>query len=305
MNKTLIVVLILIVSQSASAQLNIGDGLQLEEDLATVKQKLLNYCRTSKVIDIQQPRYPLAATREQHLICDGYRKGETFFERAAFVIADNKFTQMEAKGVSIDKIMNSLGEKAGNYLQMDVYQKGEVWVDSKQKRLLWIHSDAGHPNLFAWKNPYLVPNAKEKTNHSTKIPTLLDFDSTIDKLRPKFRQACKQIKEDKINKIWLPNQPKEQIQINCFGYSFAGFERKFEAVFGDGKLQVIWVLTGKPEEARIRRQLTADWRKPEVVNDKWEVFGAGRISLRKDKPEFLILSDEMIPLYRSMLAKGE
>ena len=43
MNKTLMAVLILIISQSASAQLNVGDGVQLEEDLLTVKQKLLNY----------------------------------------------------------------------------------------------------------------------------------------------------------------------------------------------------------------------------------------------------------------------
>ncbi|MCW9000315.1 MAG: hypothetical protein OQK04_16520 [Kangiellaceae bacterium] len=305
MNTKLIIVLAMLFNHSASAQFVIGDNLQLEDDLATIKQKLLSYCRTTKVIDIKQPTYPLAEKKEQHLICDGYRKEKVTFGRAAFVIADNKFTQMEAKSVSLARIRNKLGDKTGNYLGMDIYAKGELWVDNAHGRLLWLHKDAGHPNLFAWANPHLNTTFKNKTNYSTKIPGLLDFDSDLEKLRPKFEHECMQTKEDKINRVWLPNKPKEQIQINCFGYSFAGFDRKFEAVFGDGKLQVLWVLTGKPEEARVRKLLIADWGKPEIVNDKWEVFGGGRISLRKDKPEFLILSDDMIPLYRSMLEKGE
>lgn len=34
---------------------------------------------------------------------------------------------------------------------------------------------------------------------------------------------------------------------------------------------------------------------PKMINDSWEVFGEGRISFYKDKPEFLILPDQMIP----------
>ncbi len=124
-------------------------------------------------------------------------------------------------------------------------------------------------------------------------------------MRPIFKQKCKQIKEDKIEKIWLKNEPKEQIQINCFGFSFAGFDRKFEAVFGDGKLQVIWVLTAKPEEQRLRELLVADWGKPTLVNEMWEVFDGGKIALRKDKPELLILSDEMMPHYQERFNRSQ
>ena len=94
------------------------------------------------------------------------------------------------------------------------------------------------------------------------------------------------------------------MQINCFGYEYAGFERKFEAVFGDGKLQVVWVLSGQQEEQRIRQQLLADWGPAEITNPKWEVFAGGKISLRKDKPELLILADEMIPYYRTDFAQN-
>ena len=85
-------------------------------------------------------------------------------------------------------------------------------------------------------------------------------------------------------RVWLPNKPEQQVQIDCFGFPYAGFERKFEAVFGDGKLQVIWVLTGKPEESRLRALLIKDWGQPSLVNESWEVFGDGRISLYNAKP---------------------
>ena len=290
---------------SSAVNLTIGSGVALDDSLQQLKQKLSTNCKSIKVIDIKKTTYPLAESQEQHLLCNQYSSGEFKFEEAVFVLADNQFTQMEARGITVEPVAQALGKPMGNYLNMDVFEEGRYWLDKNRSRLKWIRKDAVHPNLFAWENGYLHPEVKTPVSFSTKIPSLLDFDSELSKMRRVFKQQCKQIKEDKIENISLKNKPKEQIQINCFGYSYAGFDRKFEAVFGDGKLQVIWVLTAKPEEQRLRELLIADWGKATLVNEVWEVFDGGKIALRKDKPELLILSDEMIPHYQEWFNKGQ
>jgi hypothetical protein len=69
---------------------------------------------------------------------------------------------------------------------------------------------------------------------------------------------------------------------------------KVEAVFGDGKLALVWILTGKPEEPRVRAALIAAYGEPITVGDDYEVFGDGSVQLRKDKPEVLFLSLELV-----------
>ena len=90
-----------------------------------------------------------------------------------------------------------------------------------------------------------------------------------------------------------------QQQLDCFGFEYAGFPRKIEAVFGDGILEQVWILTGKPEEDRIRQALTEAYGAPSFVDENWEVFDDGRVMLRKDKPEVLMVSDRLAPLYRA------
>ena len=90
-----------------------------------------------------------------------------------------------------------------------------------------------------------------------------------------------------------------QHQLDCYGYEFAGFPRKIEAVFGDGVLQQAWILTGKGEEERVRRALVEAWGEATYIDDDWEIFGDGTVMLRKDKPEVLMLSPGLAPLYRA------
>lgn len=283
---------------SEETAIRIGNGIELGDSKSRIVAKLEGFCRQVEVSTKSKPSYPLANANESVVICLGYSNQDMQFSKAVFVVADDKFVQMEARWASREAFDQVLGEKAGDYIGMEVYSGGRYWVNPTSKTLIWLTNDAMHPNLFAWSSPDLVANHSVKYSDSTKVPALLNFESNIDALRPLFKQQCKFVQEDIIESVWLPNKPAKQIQINCFGYPFAGFERKFEAVFGDGKLQVIWVLSGKPEEGRIRKRLTSDWGEAELVNAKWEVFADGRISLRKDKPEMLILSDQMIPYYR-------
>jgi len=70
-----------------------------------------------------------------------------------------------------------------------------------------------------------------------------------------------------------------------------------EAVFGDGILQLAWILAGSGEEDRLRQALIAAYGPAISDNGTYEVFADGRVALRKDKHEILILSEELVPLY--------
>ena len=94
------------------------------------------------------------------------------------------------------------------------------------------------------------------------------------------------------------SDPFAQLQIDCFGIEYAGFPRKFEARFGDNKLNVLWILTGKGEEDRIRQELIKHYGKPIFINDDWEIFNDWQIGLRKDKPEVLVMTKEIGMFYK-------
>ena len=81
--------------------------------------------------------------------------------------------------------------------------------------------------------------------------------------------------------------------------------RKIEAVFGDGVLQLAWILTGKGEEDRVRSRLQTAFGEAQVVRDDYELFDDGRVALRKDKPEVLLLADELVPLYAEQFGGTE
>jgi hypothetical protein len=94
------------------------------------------------------------------------------------------------------------------------------------------------------------------------------------------------------------NDPNAQLQIDCFGIEYGGFPRKFEARFGDGKLNVLWILTGKGEEDRLRQKLISEYGQVIFKDDNWEVFNDWQVLLRKDKPEVLMLTKELAVFYR-------
>lgn len=253
-------VLLMGVSQrSLATDLTIGKNLQLGDKLLSAKAKLKGFCRNITVLDTAAPRFPLAAIKEQHLICDHYKDSDMTFGKAVLVIADDQFVQLEAIDVSVPPLKKALGESSSRYLDMNIYSKGTYWLDESSARFVWLHEDAKHPNLFSWHNPYLTDSEFQPLPASIEIPDLLDFDQDLEELKPLFTKQCSQTRHERHAEVWLLNKPEVQIQVNCFGYLFAGFERKFESVFGDGSLQLVWILTAKAEEPRLRELLVERW----------------------------------------------
>lgn len=272
-------------------------GVHMGQSTSDALQAMNAFCADSTIKEYKKPTFPLASENERQVLFTGCADNALGFDTVAMVFADGTLVHLEARGIDASLAAEKSGVADGEYLGMEHRNEGTLWIDHEPNRLVWLSAEALHPNLFAWSSPQLEPRPAAKP--STLPPSIIDFASDLDALLPQFESNCKEVSLLDNERVWLPNAPARQVQIDCFGLPYAGFERKLEAVFGDGKLEVIWVLTGKAEEARLRQQLQADWGAPKLVNENWEVFAEGRISLRKDKPELLILSDEMIPLYSS------
>jgi hypothetical protein len=159
--------------------------------------------------------------------------------------------------------------------------------------------EAMHTNLFTWENPYLNSDYKAKSNYSDKIPAFLKMGHSIDELKPLLETNSSFTNIEELD----GSDPNAQLQINCFGVNYLGFPRKIEARFGDNKLNVVWILTAKGEENRIRKALINQYGRPIFVNDDWEIFNDWQVGLRKDKPEILLMKKEIGLEYKTSYFK--
>jgi len=282
----------------ATANRLIGD-LSWGDDHQQVLVALEKLCNEIRVVEVKSPTFPLARKKEQHLVCYGLALPRGHIDGAAFVIADDKLSLIEARGGAVAAIAESRADKPSHYLDRKVFDGGELIVDEGNDTI-WLSSKEALPlNLFTWSNPYLATTPSY--NLSAATPDFLVFGEKFEKLKPLFVQACPMVNVETIEKPWLPNTPATQLQLNCVGYEYAGFPRRIEAVFGDGILEVVWILTGKNEEDRVRTALVEAFGAAKVIAADWEVFEGQRVALRKDKPEVLMISEKMVPYYTKQL----
>ena len=134
---------------------------------------------------------------------------------------------------------------------------------------------------------------------SNEIPAFLKTGAYIDDLKPIFEANSDFTNIEELD----GTDPNAQIQINCFGVNYLGFPRKIEARFGDNKLNVVWILTGKGDEDRIRKALINQYENPIFSNDNWEIFNNWQVGLRKDKPEVLLMEKRIGLEYKTSYFK--
>jgi hypothetical protein len=210
--------------------------------------------------------------------------------------ADGGLAMVEARGENVAGLLSpeeETMEYAGyiGYMGPDeaVVIDGEVaWV---------VRTDDMHSHPFLGSTPIVTEEGLPAASATAHKPPDLVFGASLDKIRETFVPQCSRAVEREISPPSLPNKPQEQVQIDCLGFPYAGFPRKVEAVFADGELALVWILIGKPEEPRVRDALIVAYGDPVRVSDDSEVFGDGSVVLRKDKPEVLFLSAELIPAF--------
>ena len=276
-------------------------GIAFGDSVAEVTRKLDGLYDELERIDVKRPVFPLAVRKETHLIAVGLPG--VGLEEAAFTFGDDALVLVEARGGQLADLLFALEEETFAEGDYEFHPRARV-VSLEQENAAWFLSEAAmHPNLFLWANPHLpsVADLEAPYEPSAERPAVLEFGARLEELLPRLKTASFRTSRQDIATPWLPTKPRVQTQVNAFGIPYAGFPRKIEAVFGDGELQLAWILTAKPEEERVRRALVEAYGPPDLVSKSWEVFDGGRVGLRKDKPEVLMLADGLVPLYRERM----
>ena len=303
MTKTLcinFILFFLLTSFTSQAQVVTGfNNVEFNESLLSVQKKISAISSDVVILEITTPNFPLSEKKEEHLIASMVGLDSGTLDKVVFTFSDDKLCYIQAKGNVVKTIASIAKSEAKRYLDYTVYESDLIFINNK-KDLAWqLTPESVHPNLFTWDNPYLYTKNEIKYEPSVKIPEFIKMGGNIDDLTPflksnsLFIQVQKLEKKDSITKT----------QINCFGVEYAGFPRKFEARFENGELNMVWILTGKGEENRLRKKLTEEYGKAVFVNDDWEVFNNWTVLLRKDKPEILLLTQELGLMYKKQYSK--
>jgi hypothetical protein len=298
--RTLYAILFVALSTGA-AQAQILDGslsgLAFGDGVEIARATLGPDCRSISVFELSAPRLPLAAERESQLICWNYDNVSGLsFDTLVLRFADGGLAMVEARGGNVARLL-SPEEETMEYAGFTGYSQSDETVIIDQEVAWVVRTDDMHSHPFLGSTPIVTAEGAPAASASALKPPDLVFGASLDEIRETFVPQCLRAVEREISPPDLPTQPGKQIQIDCLGFPYAGFLRKVEAVFADGELALVWILTGKPEEQRVRDALIAAYGDPVHVDDDSEVFGDGTIVLRKDKPEVLFLSTELAPAF--------
>ncbi len=278
------------------------NNITLGESLDAVTSKLNSISATTNLISIKNPSFPLAKTKEDHLVCTNIKTKNGLIAKTIFTFADDKLSYIEAHGNAYNTFTANRKDTARSYMDYEVYFKDKLFLKKKDDVAWILAQEAIHTNLFTWENPYLNPVKKvsiSSSNSSHVIPEFLKMGSDLSELKPLLEANSKFTTTEELD----GSDPNAQLQINCFGVDYLGFPRKAEARFGENKLNAVWILTAKGEEDRIRKALTAQYGKPVFVTDEWEIFNNWQVGLRKDKPEILLLTQKIGSEYKSSYFK--
>ncbi|NRB60433.1 MAG: hypothetical protein HRU50_10915 [Winogradskyella sp.] len=297
---TLLLFLAMFINAQEKTRFN---NISFNESLASVQRKLDSISENITVIGIREPNFPLSHNNETHLIATNIRFDGGNLDRAVFTFSDNRLSYIQASGNITNTLVSNIKCDPVLYLNYRFYKSHILFIDS-DKDLAWqLTSESLHTNLFAWDNPYLYANKGDVVNYkqSVKVPDFLRMGGELDDLLPLLKQNSEFIEIQELD----TTDGSSKTQINCFGIEFAGFPRKFEARFENGTLKKVWILTAKGEENRLRTKLTKEYGQVNYVNKDWEVFNNWTVLLRKDKPEVLLLTDDLGKTYKNQYLKQE
>lgn len=277
----------------------IFNGIEFGEPLIMVQEKISSISNTIRIIKIDKPNFPLAKNTEEHLIASLVKLNNGTLEKVAFTFSDDKLSYIQAIGNVMKSITSERKDKSEDYLDYQVYTADLLFVNAKSDMAWLLTPESLHPNLFAWKNPYLNTYIEKEYRSSAKIPSFIKMGANLDVLLPVLKENSLFINIENLD----GTDSIIKTQVNCFGIEYAGFPRKFEARFENNNLQMVWILTGKEEENRIRIKLIEEYGTAKFVNDNWEVFNNWTVLLRKDKPEVLLLTEELGLKYKKQFSK--
>ncbi|WP_347174748.1 hypothetical protein [Polaribacter uvawellassae] len=297
--KIIFLVLNLVTVLNLNSQIaSVFNDFKFGDSINIVQKELSKISDFIKVIEISKPKFPLAKHTETHLLAYKIRIKSKTLEKAVFTFSDNRLCYIEAKGNVLKVFGENRNDKPQNFLGYQVFTNDLLFINKKEDTAWILTPESTHPNLFTWNNPLLIDSNKSMNyNTSVKIPEFIEMGGSLKNELTKFEKESQIIQVDDLD----GSDPNAQIQVNAYGIEYAGFPRKFEARFGNDKLNMIWILTSNGEEDRIRKKLIKEYGKPIFININWEFFHNWTVALRKDKPEVLFLTKELGMQYKKRL----
>ena len=306
--KSLLVVALILCASPARADYpsDLFHGIEMGQRVNEVRLALKDDCEYFEIFRSDDPYLPVAAESQGSLVAHEMSLGDgSTLDTVSFVFADDELVMIEATGGVELGLLPWAGPRSATVGRWDAHLSTNTVLDLEEDHA-WILSDAAlHPHLFLWSDPQLWVEKPLRFSPTTAIPKAFEFGGRFEDLEDRLRAIAMASDLEVIEEPWLPTQPEHQTQLNLYGMVYAGFFRKAEVVFGDDQLELVWILTGKAEEDRVRERLIAEFGKPEFVSDEFEAFAGWRVALRKDKPEILLLSERLAPMFEQMYGSEE
>lgn len=279
-------------------------GVEFGQGVGEVTQRLATHATLQAPVETPA-RIPVARRTQTHLIARSLElAGGHRIDAASFIFADGSLAAILLSGGATATLAAAVPDE-GQALGAWIAHPSLGTIIAPEQDRAWILSpEALHPHLFLWFDPHLPGVEPVTTSASAATPDAFRFGARYDELAAQLHALAPAARLDTIAEPWLPTAPRVQTQLNLYGFDYAGFPRKAEVVFGDGRLQLVWILTGAAEEDRVRRALVAAHGEPEFVSGEFEAFAGWTVALRKDKPEVLLLADELAPVFRERFGGG-
>ena len=138
LDKNLLTLLCLIFPLLVPAQIeSVFNDIRLNQSFQVVSEKLADIAESSNIVSIDQPSFPLASEKEEHLVCSQVNTGHGTINRVVFTFADDKLKYIEARGNAIEVLTYMLADTARTYLNYEVYAEEKLFLQ-KEEDAAWI-----------------------------------------------------------------------------------------------------------------------------------------------------------------------
>lgn len=132
-------------------------------------------------------------------------------------------------------------------------------------------------------------------------PEVLEFGNSMDEIRRNLESQCDSMIIRSNQPIQLPTAKKEQSQLDCYGFQYAGKKRKVELIFADDQLDIVWILTEAEEEKYFLDGFKELYGEPtHMVEDATFFLNAGT-AVRNKPHEVLFISERLKQPYKQFL----
>jgi hypothetical protein len=124
-------------------------------------------------------------------------------------------------------------------------------------------------------------------------PEVIIYGASVAEIARALNGVCISRQTRRINPPFQKDVAREQMQIDCEGFPFQNGSRHAEFVFRDDALMMVWIMTGKTEDAALEQAMTATYGSPKKRGRTYLEYKKGLAALRLDKHEVLFYGPAM------------